>query len=354
MSAERRPSRAIGRGRSSFVPGPAGAAPLTSLEAWEQAPSSPGIYAAWIKTPCAFADLGVTRKRPLLVYVGKAVTRGGLRQRLREHIEIGMAGLDELLGTRGRVLFPWWSRMWRPPRREGEAYRPPPSSLALLTQRQVVEWQLENLHWSWTRCGLDRARVRETRALEVTRPLLNRAQAESTPPQLRYRNGYEAARTRWLWQVSWAALLTGRPKYQAERLEWGHAIKTREFPIDQLGYPLPHALRHRAARRVTISQPDNMWPIMLKAAASAPALVRHALGGGFQGSVLDNELRIWWAAHAAAPWLPEAMTVEAALSASFCLHDETRAAGPKFLPTQAHLASLVRLPLALGLRPLRH
>lgn len=343
----------ISRGRSNLVPGPADAVPLTTLEALEIG-QVPGIYAAWIKTPHALADIGVARKRPLLVYVGKAVTRGGLRHRLREHIEIGMAGLDELLGARGRVLFPWWSRMWRPPRHEGEPHRPLPSSLSLLTQRQVVEWQLENLHWSWEPCTRDRARGKETRALEGTRPLLNRSQAEPTPPQLRHGRGYEASRARWLWQVSWAALLTGRPRYQTDRREWGHAINRREFPIDDLGFPLPESLRQRAARTVTIAEPDDVEPLVLNAAAGAPAIVRHAMGGGLPGSAGYEELRIWWAAHAAARYLPDRMTVEAALSASLRLCDESSAAGPKILPAGAHRQKLAHLAIALGLRPLRH
>jgi hypothetical protein len=90
------------RSRALDLPSASRAGTLTNLEL-RDVPTDPGYCAAWLKNEAALAEAGIDGPRPRLLYVGKAV--GGLRQRLRRHINGGLPGLPSILAARGVVLF---------------------------------------------------------------------------------------------------------------------------------------------------------------------------------------------------------------------------------------------------------
>lgn len=329
---------------------PTDARPLTALEAWREVPNRPGVYAAWITTPAALRALGVAGPAPRLIYIGRAVAASGLRGRLLEHTLSSWQTLNELLAARGGCVFSWWHRT----RLARDApYRPTPSALGDLSSHEALRFQHEHLRWRWISCrSRTRAEALEIELLASNEPLLNHLLADPTPPQLRYHQGFEAARARWLWHMSWTALFVGdnesRNLNNATAERWGlyERWSRRAYQADRLGYPLPLDEHDSTAERLPMPPAREIHEDMSIAAAGAPAEVRHALGVG----ITDRELETWWAAHVAARFVGG--DLRGALTASLNLWDETHAPGPHRLPSTERRADLAKLTLML--RSYRH
>lgn len=341
----------------AIVPSAAAARPLTALEA-RAAGTSCGIYAAWITAPDALRQIGAPTEVPVLAYVGKAVATGGLAKRLQQHLASGLRGLDELLAVRGHMLYSWWGRIPKPLR----GRYPQWSAMSDVTWQQLVEWQLENVCWSWRACPRGEAKGLEDRAIKTGKPLLNDTSGAGTAaPQLRYiasDASAEAARARWLWQLSWASLLGGELPRGRWADEWLPAAKTYRFQVDDLGYPVPRSLattQHRTVSVDAMPTPRELEQLMFACAANAPPVVRNAVGQPDRSRIVPLERGMWWAAHAAAFCLPDPMALEAAMSASLGLADEWSAAGPKKLPSEVkHRAMLGELRRACQTQLPRH
>jgi hypothetical protein len=74
-----------------------------------------------------------------------------------------------------------------------------------------------------------------------------------------------------------------------------------------------------------------------------PGWVLHALGKGMR----RDQLQVWWAAHAAAPLLPEPLTVSKAVEYSLKLVTVPARPGPPKLPSAARCQELVALAAML-------
>jgi hypothetical protein len=328
---------------------------LTSLEVDESVPVSPGVYAAWLVDSKALAGCGVEGPAPRLMYVGRAVSAGGLRTRLRNHAEASFTELGDLLAVRGKTLFDWCGRN---PHSLAPGYRPRPSPLGQLARTQALEWQLRHFHWAWRKCSREQATALESGAIKEMKPLLNLRGAGRETPQLRFGRGYGRARGRWLWHMAWAALIAGGdvgvPITEADFYEWQLDVTNPRCRVDTLGFPLPRSrwtiATPNCSRTVRIPSTAALWKLMRDAARDADPVVRNAIGYPED----DGEFLMWWAAHAGAELLPKPCSVRDALAASLGLASDAEAPGPGALPkSQAQIGELLRL-VKLGLIRMRH
>ena len=180
-----------------------GAASRSSKDLFDSPPpNKPGIYAAWIKDSAGLRRLGLSGRPPKLMYVGRAVTSGGLNGRLLQH-ETAWQPIMEMIAPRRDWVMPLFARSEKP-----SEYRPKWSGLSELVAQRADDFQEEYFSWTWEVCDRDRATKRETQVLAEVTPILNkRGVKTSKPPLLRDYKGYESSRARWLWHMSWIALL---------------------------------------------------------------------------------------------------------------------------------------------------
>lgn len=300
----------------------------------ETVPIDTGLYGVWLLDQRAVRDCGIAGSAPLLIYIGKAAGREGLRQRIvRRHVPFSWPQLADLLASRGRVLPPWWQSL---PRSNAGGWMKPTSPLASLAEQQVVDWQHRHLRWSWQALPAERVTAAETALIREHRPLLNRTRKSEGLPQLRQAGLYGRARMRWLWQSAWAGLLLrGRttPRLDAPWKRWhkSPAVDVNGYPSDRRGaimIPTPHTPNRR-----------DLLALMHDAAASAPNSVKRAVEQT-QDAV---ELRVWWAANAGAPWLTQPASVRESLAATLEMRAEKEAPCPAEFPDDETLPSVVRL-----------
>ncbi len=72
-------------------------------------PLTTGVYAAWLIEPAALQAAGINGRSPLLMYVAKASSKGGLQQRLRRHAKIPWWEVADLLASTGVGHPGWWA-----------------------------------------------------------------------------------------------------------------------------------------------------------------------------------------------------------------------------------------------------
>ena len=272
-------------------------------------PRAPGVYASWIITRTGLREAGITGPPPVLTYIGRGQD---LSTRLGRRLTETHISLNEMLATRGTVLFAFGARL---PRLKSEPSRWRPSPLAQLAYEQTIDWQQRHTVWAWHECRTPEAAIRaEERLIASSEPLLNRVGGGAVIPQLRHGRGYERARARWLWHMSWAAaLFTTRAGYVT----------------DPEGYPAWEG----GARRS--SPPDDLQYMMVEAGRDADPEVRDAIAQG----VPAREARLWWAAHAADTKL---------LGASLrCVSEKELDAARRLPQDREDLDELVRLTKAL-------
>lgn len=273
-------------------------APTTGLDATTVstvAPTSPGVYAAWIESESALADLGIAGPPPVLVYVGIAKN---LRQRLASHVpgphaseRLPFQHLLELLANNGRVLPCWWMRADQP---AGAGYRPEPSALARMALDQALDWQAANLRWGWTATPYDEARRRETDAIRALTPLLNRrSDTTALPPPLRRPAKGSRVAARWLWQIAWCADFLALPPTATDLGKDEDQYEYIEIQADGDGYPASGSERPRILARAPKFDDADVRDMMMMAVEHDGEL-RTAIA-----AAPSFELRAWWAAHAA-------------------------------------------------------
>lgn len=314
---------------------------LDPLVAASEVPRAAGIYAAWIVSDAALHALGIAGPAPVLMYVGKAAGgRGNLRRRLTVHSRVPFYELIELLAIRGHTIFPWHARAYTPG--SGRMYRASP--LAQLATDAGMRFQHTHLRWAWRSCDADEARVLERRAIASGRPLLNRAGAGSTPPQMRRRDGYERDAACWLWHVAWAALYVGSSRDPSWR--YGDPASAG-WALGHSGWPQPCATddaieaprlpAHRKVRRLIRSAAKH---------ESVPSVVREAVN---QAS--PEELDIWWAAHAGTGHLKPPIDPHDAIRNALVADPRRRVPEP---PTRATAEDDALLRLIRGLQRVAH
>lgn len=317
---------------------------LTALEFYQHCPAEPGIYAAWIKDRAGLAAAGIDGPLPRLMYVGISKrTNGGLQTRLDRHVHVDFQAMNELLAVRGVVLGDWGDRS--PEQRGGMAHT---TALIELAGRQTLAWQHQYFRWAWQTCSPALARASELEAIRHRKPMLNvRHMTDGLPQQLRAGARYERARARWLWHASWAALLIGdSSRFDKDRWREKPRPDERRIAVDSLGFPMPldEATSARQIRTVRMPELDEVWQVMLTAAAGAPLSVRHAVAQGPD----DYELEAWWAAHAGAPYLPKPVSVQTSIAQSLKLATEEQTACPERLPDKDRVRELSMMLPMLG------
>jgi hypothetical protein len=272
-------------------------------------PSAPGIYASWIITRTGLREAGITGPPPVLTYIGRGQD---LSARLGHRLTETHILLNELLATRGTVLFAFGARL---PRLKSQPSRWRPSPLAQLAYDQTTDWQQRHTVWAWQECRTREEAVRaEERLIASSGPLLNRVGGGTVIPQLRRGRGYERARARWLWHMSWAsALFTTRAGYVT----------------DPEGYPAWERDAQRPAA------PRDLQQMMTQAGRDAAPDVRDAIAQG----VPAREARLWWAAHAA-----DTTHLSATLC---CVSEKELDVAPRLPKDREDVDELVRLTKAL-------
>ncbi len=302
----------------------------------------PGVYAAWLLDPEGLGECGIMGPPPVALYVATAVTGGGLADRIREHVWTTWLELAELLALEGRVLSPFAGRRGL---RKGEERRDEEDPMTDLTIREARAWQHDRVSWSWVSCRANQAAAVARDAIRSRDPVLNTAGMPSYPPPLLRSIVDPRLRAQWLWHMSWAGLLIGdrRDAVRASDQErWQVDDPACGYQADELGYPIVKS-DHRGAeptvRRSDCPDGDSLWGLFVDAAQTAPGRVRHALGSGMK----RDELQVWWAAHAAAPLLPNPVSVRDAIAASLELTPARDRPGPPRLPSAARCEELRRL-----------
>jgi hypothetical protein len=318
---------------------------LAAREQVQRCPNETGIYAAWIRDRTGLAEVGISGPLPRLMYVGIGGSRGGLRARLKRHASSAFLPTNELLAARGVVLAGWGDRY--APKTSGRMAKKTP--LLDLASEQTLAWQHKRFRWAWQPCSPELARLSELAAVSECSPILNLSGAvDGMPPQLRAMGRNERARARWLWHISWAALLIGystrsRPPVDKDLWrEWSDSDNTRRIAVDPLGFPMPRAevMSRRQVQTVRTPSLDEIWDMMRRAARGATPEVRAAVN---EGRPDDDELAAWWAAHAGAPYLPQPVSVQTSIAQSFKLFSEQQAACPERLPNEARVQELSKM-----------
>jgi hypothetical protein len=203
---------------------------------------SPGVYAAWLEHPEALREAGVDAKPPLALYVGKAVQRKGLSQRLGVHVDVPWLELIELLALAwagGGVLSPFGGRVGRLDWEEARRELDPMTTRARRSARDSLH---DSVVWSWITCPKEDARQLEQEAIRSLKPLLNIAEMPRYPPPLMRPPIHPRIRAQWLWHMSWAGLLLA-PKparlSAAQRSTGGSPTPTRATRPMTLGFQSP-------------------------------------------------------------------------------------------------------------------
>jgi hypothetical protein len=306
----------------------------------------PGVYAAWLVDQASLRACGIGGSPPAALYVGKAVSKRGLSDRVAQHVHIASLELADLLALQGRVVSPFAARRAA---RLDEGHRPAYDELTRLTMSQTLQWQHENVRWSWMHCEKVRAAALEEEAIIALKPLLNLSGVLAyPPPQMRRAAPPEKGQAQWLWHLSWAGLLAGDRKgrlSKSERLMWELDDPDSVFDVDGLGYPLPPGAGTVGNAHTAEQTPEGreLWELFRDAGKDAPAAVRHALGRRMK----EDELEVWWAAHAAAAWLPEPASVRDALAATLSLTPAAERPGPPRLPSTERCEELFKLTTLL-------
>jgi hypothetical protein len=331
---------------------PENAYELTAFEARKEVPEKPGVYAAWVTDARSLREVGIAGPTPQLLYIGKAPGKRGLRERLETHSHTVFFDLQTLLALRGNVLFNWWGRLASENKeRIGRYFKP--SKLGELSDDQTRVWQHQHVMWAWSLCPADYVASVERDLIVKRTPLLNRQHGGPELPELRRMGRYDAARARWLWHMSWAALLVGDlKKLGSQARQWEAARASSRYGSDSLGYPVASDGAAVKQRRITALDFESREALMADAIADAPPEVRHAFAQEWE-DVLEHETEIWWAAHRAAELLPTPISVRDAMSATLSLATDSEAPGPKRLPSSsARMTRLLHLTKAL--RHMRH
>lgn len=291
----------------------------------DSVPTHAGVYVVWIVSHEAHAAVGLPLKNATAIYVGQAA-KAGIRGRISGRVRNSWPQLAEILAARGRVLFPWWLRYRFTDRR-----RYPRTPLAQLCQDQALRWQHQHLHWRFHRCARNAITLLEDEAVRQLHPLLNRRGLADLPPQLRTEDRTGNARARWLWHLSWAATVLDTNGSPAQLRSASDG-----FPV------LDEAMPKARGERVVAPSERKLLRLLERAARDAAPEVRVAISDLAKGlsprapsrsprlttqELLDHrhrEMRMWWAAHVAAPLLPERLSVDDALSASLSLEPVSR------------------------------
>lgn len=297
------------------------------LQLLRQTPRETGVYAAWITDESALVELGVTGQTPFLLYVGKAAGRGGLRQRLRRHVQAPWYEVSDLLAARSRVLPMWWRYADKVVNRRV----PPVTPLAQVASDQALMWQHQHVLWGWRGVPASQAGAIESDLIERHLTLLNRrgrGYAKHGSPQLRAVGEDTAARAWWLFHAAWIAVLDQQPAGWSSR-----GLRGLRVASDDAGWP---TLLGEGTER-TIRVPTERAARKLLAGC-APTKLREAAGMASEA----DEARAWWAAYAAKEFLPRPQSVEDALRGALLCNAAGRHA-PKELPGTAQLAQLDKL-----------
>jgi hypothetical protein len=286
--------------------------------------------------PASPQHAGIDGQAPKLLYVGKAA--GGLRRRLRRHVDGTLPGLANPLAAQGTVLFPF-----------GDWYRPDlvgrmahATDLLEVARQQRHLWQQLNLAWTWTTCDRAAAAALEREAIRAYSPLLNTTFAPTGPVELRASNGAEQARARWLWHASWAAIHVPSYPFRTVKAEelWAEAT------VDAQGFPVPFMddVPDRGDARQRVPRARHLLELLHEAAREAAPEIRDAVGLT-RGR---GELEVWWAVHAGAPYLVKASTVIEATAASLRQESPGRAPCPANLPEPSRRSELLELVRTLS------
>lgn len=290
----------------------------------------PGVYAAWIVDPAALAEAGIDGPPPVLMYVGKASSTGGLKARLRLHASWPWWELIDLLATRRTVLPGWWSHAQKNTQRRTLTVPP----LAAVSQDQARAWQWRNLRWGWISDPSMDLLKHEAALIASHRPMLNRRglgyQAQG-PTQLQRIGAYEEERAGWLFHVSWLAVLTLQPDgwVQRSRRPWS---RSTHVACDGAGWPVP--LLEGATHAITIPDERSARKAL---AAVAPSELRVAIT---DSSTSAEQATAWWAAYAGHPFLVDSQPREDALRAALARRPHR---GPPTLPSESGCAALIEL-----------
>lgn len=328
--------------------GPDKAMPLTALEV-KFLDRGPGVYAAWLVDRDAIQDCGLSATEPVPIYVGKATSGLGLPTRLFGHVRVAMLELVDILALHGRALSPFAARR---PIRIDEPYRSDFDPLTDLADQQAMAWQRAHVHWSLLRCAQPEAAPTERSAIRALTPLLNlKGLPRYPPPQMRIGAHSQRAQAQWLWHMSWAGLLFGDAKgaiTEREADRWRLEDAAARYESDELGYPVAPPVRRRLVRRTVgiddCPRGDALWELFRDAARDATPEVKHGLG---RSGLEDDNLEMWWAAHAAAPLLRNACCVEDAIAISLKITTAAQRPGPSRLPNPERCEELWRLTTLL-------
>ncbi len=306
---------------------------------------APGVYVAWLTTNAALRGCGIDGEPPVALYVGKAETKRGLKDRLELHIKTCWLELIELLALHGEVPLPIGARR---DGREGEGYRLVGDPLTDLAVQLARDWKYENVFWSWVTCPAGQAAGLETVAINAFNPLLNLLGRQAYPPPLLGDRVSAATKAQWLWYMSWSGLLVGTEPSRlraSDRAKWKIDESQARYTADKWGYPLPPeapAPGRPALSRADLPSPRELFDLFV-AAENARGLVRHALAKDMR----RDELELWWAAHAASPLLPRSISVPDALLASLNMVPVAKRPGPSRLPSPERCEELWRLTTRL-------
>jgi hypothetical protein len=211
---------------------------------------------------------------------------------------------------------------------------------------------------------------REVQLLAEVTPILNkRGVKTSKPPLLRDYKGYEASRARWLWHMSWTALLqpqatapVGLLRAVHDRLRWQltKPPAQRRIRVDEHGYPLPL----RTSDGSDVEAKTELAPGDLPAPTRSE--IRHELRSAARHAdpavrvlfkndiaVYPKEVRTWWAAHAGAQFRKDLVQAsqrgdrqpwyEALVDTLCAVDDDEGLWFPKKLPSGKRLDDLAAL-----------
>lgn len=324
---------------------PVGAECITPGDLRGRAPVDAGLYIVWLVSSDARRDIGLEASEDVAIYVGQAGARG-IRARIHGRIHHTWPQLAEILAVRGHVLFPWWLRYPFP-----DSRRFPRTQLAQLSQAQALAWQHAHLRWRFIPCPVARLARLEREAIEHLRPLLNRRGMGDLPPQLRTRDDGSSARSRWLWHLSWTAVVIAETQWPAQLksasdgfpvLDSSTAVATRT----RVREPSARSLRRLmdAAARAAAADVRDAVAALVRGAAppQRSSSSRRALSSHELREHAHSEMMMWWAAHVATPLLPDGRppSLDDALATSLNLRPVPGL--PAALPDPARTRQLLR------------
>jgi hypothetical protein len=312
------------------------------IEAARQAPTDQGIYAAWLTAEEALREIGIDGPPPVLVYVGIAVGKGGLRHRLLRHAQVPWWELIDLLASRRTVLPAWWAHA--PKNTDRRTLTTP--MLARIAEEQARAWHHEHLRWGWEVMTRKEAETREVAVIAAHRPLVNRkgrGYRAGPPPQLKAGNTYEPERAWWLFHAAWLAVLSlEHTDFVRPLRRWHPTTYSLEVATNPDGWPVP--LGQGTPRRIRVPKTDRAAERVLAGAArraGAPQEIQDAV----RDDTPASQAFAWWAAYAGCEFRRDPIPVRDALGGALTRRDDGFRA-PTRLPDAAlrsHLVDLVKL-----------